>query len=79
MNTVDQLFRDAKVRGYTMSAICSEAGIHPAQASRWRKGRVRPLLESYQALEEALERLQALEEIRANDPAPNEPAQSVTF
>ena len=59
MNPVDKIILRAKGQGITMTALCAEAGVHPAQVSRWRKGRVRPLYDSVLALEEALERLTA--------------------
>ena len=59
MNPVDKIILRAKGQGITMTALCAEACVHPAQVSRWRKGRVRPLYDSVLALEEALERLTA--------------------
>ena len=59
MNPVDKIILRAKGQGITMTALCAEASVHPAQVSRWRKGRVRPLYDSVLALEEALERLTA--------------------
>lgn len=57
MNPVDKIILQAKGRGISATSLCAEAGIHPAQVSRWRKGKVRPLYDSVLALEEALERL----------------------
>jgi transcriptional regulator with XRE-family HTH domain len=57
MNPVADIKRRARKHGLFMSAVCAEAGIHPSQASRWLRGHARPLYESIEALEEALERL----------------------
>ena len=57
MNVVENIIQRAKAKGLTMTMVCAESGIHAAQVSRWRKGRVRPLYDSVLALEEALERL----------------------
>ena len=57
MNPVEDIKRRARQHGLFMSAVCAEAGIHPSQASRWLRGRSRPLYQSIEALEEALERL----------------------
>ena len=59
MNPVEKIILKAKGQGIPMSRVCTESGIHPAQVSRWRSGRVRPLYDSVLALEEALERLTA--------------------
>lgn len=59
MNPVDKIILRGKGQGISATKLCAEAGIHPAQVSRWRKGKVRPLYDSVLALEEALERLTA--------------------
>jgi transcriptional regulator with XRE-family HTH domain len=63
MNPVEKIILKAKGQGITMNRVCAESGIHPAQVSRWRSGRVRPLYDSVLALEEALERLTAKAEM----------------
>lgn len=57
MNPLTDLVTRARAHGLKMADICSEAGIQAAQASRWRHGKVRPLYESVERLEEALARL----------------------
>lgn len=57
MKVLDDIHKKARANGLFMCQVCAEAGIHPAQVSRWRKGKVRPLYDSVLALEEALERL----------------------
>lgn len=59
MNPVEKIILKAKGQGISMTALCAEACVDPAQASRWRKGRVRPLYDSVIGLEEALARLTA--------------------
>ena len=78
MNPVDKIILRAKGQGITMTALCAEAGVHPAQVSRWRKGRVRPLYDSVLALEEALERLTAPAETPEAALAQGEAAQTLT-
>lgn len=70
MNPLSDLSLRARYHGLKMSDVCAEAGIQPAQASRWKHGKVRPLYESVGRLEEALARLierQALEAAQAAD------------
>ena len=70
MNPLADLSLRARYHGLKMSDVCAEAGIQPAQASRWKHGKVRPLYESVGRLEEALARLierQALEAAQASD------------
>lgn len=68
-NPIHDIKVRARERGLFMTAICEEAGIHQSQVSRWMKGRTRPLYQSVQALEEALQRL--LDQRDA--PTPEEP------
>jgi len=57
MNPLTDLVTRARAHGLKMADVCAEAGVQAAQASRWRHGKVRPLYESVERLEEALERL----------------------
>jgi transcriptional regulator with XRE-family HTH domain len=57
MNPIQKIKDQAKPLGITMTAVCAQAGIHQSQASRWLKGRARPLYESVVALELALAEL----------------------
>ena len=57
MNPVEKIILQAKGHGISATKLCAEAGIAPAQVSRWRKGKVRPLYDSVAALQDALERL----------------------
>jgi len=70
MNPLADLSLRARHHGLKMSDICDEAGLNASQASRWKHGKVRPLYESVERLEEALARLierQAAESAQASD------------
>jgi len=79
MNPIQRIKDQAKPLGITMTAICAHAGIHQSQASRWLKGRARPLYESVEALETALAELIAAKNPAGPGQGRAEAAQTVTI
>ena len=78
MKVLDDMHEVARKNGLFMAAVCKEAGISPAQLSRWRKGKVRPLYDSVIGLQEALERLLREQEAAAQPDTSQSPPQSLT-
>ena len=68
-NPVHDIKRRAREHGIFMTAVCAEAGVNQSQVSRWLNGKHRPLYQSVEVLEEALQRL--LDQRDA--PTPEEP------
>lgn len=78
MKVLDDMHKVARKHGLFMSAVCKEAGVSPAQLSRWRKGKVRPLYDSVMSLQEALGRLLNEQEEVAQPDTSQSPPQSLT-
>lgn len=83
MKVLDDMHKKARANGLFMRQVCAEAGIAPAQFSRWRRDKVQPLYVSVVRLQEALDHLiaqraSASEAHPDTSPAPEQSVPSVT-
>ena len=56
-NYIKEIQDRADLAGFTMADVCREAGLDPSVASRWKAGRVIPLISSVNRLKDAVDRL----------------------
>ena len=73
MQSVQDIRDKAREHGIRMNSVCREAGIQQPQVSRWMSGSVKPLWESVNQLEQALDRLL----LASEDSAPAKAKQTV--
>jgi|DEB3_MinimDraft_2_1074329.scaffolds.fasta_scaffold02824_5 transcriptional regulator with XRE-family HTH domain len=56
-NYIKEIQERAALAGFTMADVCREAGLDPSVASRWKAGKVTPLVSSIHRLKDAADRL----------------------
>ena len=56
-NYIREIQERAALAGFTMADVCREAGLDPSVASRWKAGKVTPLVSSIHRLKDAADRL----------------------